>query len=66
MSIVRQDAIPMWNCDNFTFKHGIPGKAIMGALAGDKNLRAMDLANTLVEGQKLELVYIRGNGMLHS
>jgi hypothetical protein len=66
MSIVRQDGIPTWNCDDFTSQHGIPGKAIMGALAGDKNLRAMDLAHTLVKGQKLGLVYMRGNSMLHS
>ncbi|SPJ79434.1 uncharacterized protein FTOL_07825 [Fusarium torulosum] len=63
MSIVRQNEIPMWNCDKFTSQHGIPGKAIMGALAGDKNLRAMELAHTLVKGQNLELVYIRGNDL---
>ncbi|KAM0245938.1 hypothetical protein ACHAP5_005089 [Fusarium lateritium] len=61
MSIVRQDETPIWSCDDFTSKHGIPGKAIMGALAGDKTLRAMDLAYTLWDGQNVDFLYIRGN-----
>ncbi|KAM0479081.1 hypothetical protein ACHAP7_005682 [Fusarium lateritium] len=63
MSIVRQDETPIWSCDDFTSKHGIPGKVIMGALAGDKNLRAMDLAYTLWDGQNVDLLYIRGNDL---
>jgi hypothetical protein len=65
MSIVRQKEDPIWDCDEFMSQHGIPGKGIMGALAGDKNLRAIDLAYTLVDGETLQLVYVRGNGMLH-
>jgi hypothetical protein len=65
MSIVRQKEDPIWDCDEFMSQHGIPGKGIMGALAGDKNLRAMDLAYTLVDGETLQFVYVRGNGMLH-
>lgn len=65
MSIVRQGEASIWDCDQFMSQHGIPGKAIMGALAGDKNLRAMDLVHTLVDGEKLQLVYMRGNGMRH-
>lgn len=65
MSIVRQGEDPIWDCDEFMSQHGIPGKGISGALAGDECLRGMDLPQTLMHGQELDLLYIRGNGMLH-
>ncbi|KAF5666633.1 hypothetical protein FHETE_6132 [Fusarium heterosporum] len=66
MSIVRQDENPISNCDDFTAQRRIPGKAIMGALVGDRsasNLHGLDLANALIEGQSMKLVYIRGSDL---
>ncbi|KAM0355143.1 hypothetical protein ACHAPU_001004 [Fusarium lateritium] len=66
MSIVRQDETPVSNCDDFAAQRRIPGKAIMGALVGDRSARylhGLDLANTLIEGQSMNLVYIRGNDL---
>ena len=68
MSIVRQNEDIIWNLDEFVTKNKIPGKAIMGSLVGDKSARnphGMDLAHTLIQGQNMKLVYIRGNGMEH-
>ncbi|KAH7192927.1 uncharacterized protein B0J16DRAFT_411571 [Fusarium flagelliforme] len=66
MSIVRQNENIIWNLDEFVIKNRIPGKAIMGSLVGDKSARnphGMDLAHTLIQGQNMKLVYIRGNGL---
>ncbi|KAF5001169.1 hypothetical protein FGRMN_1193 [Fusarium graminum] len=66
MSIARQDENSISNCDDFTAQRRIPGKAIMGALVGDRSARdlhGLDLANTLIEGQSVKLVYIRGNDL---
>ncbi|KAF4443144.1 hypothetical protein F53441_11543 [Fusarium austroafricanum] len=66
MSIARQGDVPVWNCDAFTSQNNIPGKAIMGALIGDKSARnphGLDLAHTLIQGQNMKLVYIRGNDL---
>jgi hypothetical protein len=65
MSIVRQGEEAIWNSDNFNSENSIPGKAIMGTLIGDKTARnphGLDLAHTLIKGQDMKLVYIRGNG----
>ncbi|KAF4951553.1 hypothetical protein FSARC_12884 [Fusarium sarcochroum] len=64
MTIVRQGEESVWDCDAFASQRGIPGKAIMGALVGDKSARnphGLDLAHTLIRGQNMKLVYIRGN-----
>ncbi|KAM0551350.1 hypothetical protein ACHAPJ_008458 [Fusarium lateritium] len=66
MTIVRQGEESVWNCDDFASQRGIPGKAIMGALVGDKSARnphGLDLAHTLIRGQDMKLVYIRGNDL---
>ncbi|CAG7559366.1 unnamed protein product [Fusarium equiseti] len=66
MSIVRQNDDIIWNLDEFVTKNGIPGKAIMGSLVGDKSARnphGTDLAHTLIQGQNMPMVYIRGNGL---
>ncbi|KAF4470436.1 hypothetical protein FALBO_2666 [Fusarium albosuccineum] len=65
LSIVRQGEEAIWNSDNFTARRGIPGKAIMAALVGDKSARhahGLDLAHTLIRGQSAKIVYVRGNG----
>ncbi|KAF0636588.1 hypothetical protein FPSE5266_09890 [Fusarium pseudograminearum] len=64
MSIVRQDEVAVWNSDEYNSKNSIPGKSIMGALIGDKTARnphGLDLAHTLMQGQDMKLIYIRGN-----
>ncbi|KAF5974957.1 hypothetical protein FBULB1_7584 [Fusarium bulbicola] len=66
LGIMRQGDEPIWDCDAFMSEKGYPGKAIMGALIGDKsarNPRGLDLAHTLMKGRSLKLVYIRGNGV---
>ncbi|KAF5555507.1 hypothetical protein FMEXI_1487 [Fusarium mexicanum] len=65
LGIMRQGDEPIWDCDAFMSETGYPGKAIMGALIGDKSARnphGLDLAHTLMKGRSLKLVYIRGNG----
>jgi hypothetical protein len=65
LGIMRQGDEPIWDCDAFMSEKGYPGRAIMGALVGDKSARnphGLDLAYTLIRGQSLKLVYIRGNG----
>lgn len=65
LGIMRQGDEPIWDCDAFMSEKGYPGKAIMGALVGDKSARnphGLDLAHTLMKGTSLKLVYIRGNG----
>lgn len=65
LGIMRQGDEPIWDCDAFMSEKGYPGKAIMGALIGDKSARnphGLDLAHTLMKGRSLKLVYIRGNG----
>ncbi|KAG7434154.1 hypothetical protein Forpi1262_v004877 [Fusarium oxysporum f. sp. raphani] len=64
LGIVRQGDEPIWDCDLFMFEKSYQGKAIMGALIGDKSARnphGLDLAHTLVKGRSMKLVYIRGN-----
>ncbi|KAF4473762.1 hypothetical protein FAGAP_12903 [Fusarium agapanthi] len=64
LGIMRQGDEPIWDCDAFMSEKGYPGKAIMGALIGDKSARnphGLDLAHTLMKGRSLKLVYIRGN-----
>lgn len=66
MSIVRQGEEAVWNCDEFATRNSIPGKAIMASLIGDKSARnthGLDLAHTLIQGQDMKFVYVRGNGM---
>ncbi|KAL9573339.1 hypothetical protein ACKAV7_003024 [Fusarium commune] len=66
LGIMRQDDEPIWDCDAFMSKTGYPGRAIMGALVGDKSARnphGLDLAHTLIRGQSMKLVYIRGNDL---
>ncbi|KAF4997535.1 hypothetical protein FDECE_12065 [Fusarium decemcellulare] len=66
LSIVRQGEEAIWNSDNFTARQGIPGKAIMAALVGDKSARhahGLDLAHTLIRGQSAKIVYVRGNDL---
>lgn len=65
LGIMRQGDEPIWDCDAFMSEKGYSGKAIMGALIGDKSARnphGLDLAHTLMKGRSLKLVYIRGNG----
>ncbi|KAF5581994.1 hypothetical protein FPCIR_9852 [Fusarium pseudocircinatum] len=64
LGIMRQGDEPIWDCDAFMSEKGYPGKAIMGALIGDKSARnphGLDLAHTLIKGRSMKLVYIRGN-----
>ncbi|RGP74125.1 hypothetical protein FSPOR_1820 [Fusarium sporotrichioides] len=64
MTIVRQGEEAVWNSDDFASNNNIPGKAIMGTLIGDKTARnshGLDLAHTLIRGQDMKLIYIRGN-----
>ncbi|PTD09459.1 hypothetical protein FCULG_00007432 [Fusarium culmorum] len=64
MSIVRQDEVAIWNSDDHNSKNSVPGKSIMGVLIGDKTARnphGLDLAHTLMQGQDMKLIYIRGN-----
>ncbi|KAF5644882.1 uncharacterized protein FTJAE_2636 [Fusarium tjaetaba] len=64
LGIMRQGDKPIWDCDAFMSEKGYPGKAIMGALVGDKSARnphGLDLAHTLMKGRSMKLVYIRGN-----
>ncbi|KAF5599694.1 hypothetical protein FPANT_3146 [Fusarium pseudoanthophilum] len=64
LGIMRQGDKPIWDCDAFMSEKGYPGKAIMGALIGDKSARnphGLDLAHTLMKGRSMKLVYIRGN-----
>ncbi|KAF5552332.1 hypothetical protein FNAPI_7089 [Fusarium napiforme] len=64
LGIMRQGDEPIWDCDAFMSEKGYPGKAIMGALIGDKSARnphGLDLAHTLMKGRSMKLVYIRGN-----
>ncbi|KAF5666495.1 hypothetical protein FCIRC_10209 [Fusarium circinatum] len=64
LGIMRQGDEPIWDCDAFMSEKGYSGKAIMGALIGDKSARnphGLDLAHTLMKGRSLKLVYIRGN-----
>ncbi|KAH6979276.1 hypothetical protein EDB82DRAFT_568144 [Fusarium venenatum] len=66
ISIVKQGDDAIWNSDNYNSKNSIPGKSIMGALIGDKTARSpygLDLAHTLIQGQNMKLVYIRGNDL---
>ncbi|VZH87709.1 unnamed protein product [Fusarium fujikuroi] len=66
LGIMRQGDEPIWDCDAFMSEKGYPGKAIMGALIGDKSARnphGLDLAHTLMKGRSLKLVYIRGNDL---
>ncbi|KAG4274926.1 hypothetical protein FPRO04_08934 [Fusarium proliferatum] len=66
LGIMRQRDEPIWDCDAFMSEIGNPGKAIMGALIGDKSARnphGLDLAHTLMKGRSLKLVYIRGNDL---
>ncbi|KAJ4246253.1 hypothetical protein NW762_013603 [Fusarium torreyae] len=66
MTIVRQGEESVRNCDELASQRGIPGKAIMGALVGDRSARnphGLDLAHTLVRGQDMKLIYIRGNDL---
>ncbi|KAL7765673.1 hypothetical protein ACKLNR_003589 [Fusarium oxysporum f. sp. zingiberi] len=66
LGIMRQGDEPIWDCDAFMSEKGYPGRAIMGALVGDKSARnphGLDLAHTLIRGQSLKLVYIRGNDL---
>ncbi|CAF3495021.1 unnamed protein product [Fusarium graminearum] len=64
MSIVRQGEEAVWNSDDYNSKNSIPGKSIMGTLIGDKTARnphGLDLAHTLIRGQDMKLIYIRGS-----
>ncbi|KAF5694166.1 hypothetical protein FDENT_1471 [Fusarium denticulatum] len=66
LGIMRQGDEPIWDCDAFMSEKGYPGKAIMGALIGDKSARnphGLDLAHTLIKGRSMKLVYIRGNDL---
>ncbi|KAM0415931.1 hypothetical protein ACHAPT_013084 [Fusarium lateritium] len=66
LTVVRQREEAVWNSDEFIKKHGMPGKAIMAALVGDKstwNAHGLDLAHTLMRGQNTKLIYIRGNDL---
>ncbi|KAF9773533.1 hypothetical protein IL306_008640 [Fusarium sp. DS 682] len=67
MGIKRQGDEPIWDCDTFMSENRYHGKAIMGALIGDKSARnphGLDLAHTLIQGRSMKLVYIRGNGAI--
>ncbi|XEU95918.1 hypothetical protein FSHL1_001203 [Fusarium sambucinum] len=66
MSIMRQGEDAIWNSDDYNSKNSIPGKSIMGSLIGDKTARnphGLDLAHTLIRGQGMKLIYIRGNDL---
>ncbi|OBS19055.1 hypothetical protein FPOA_10779 [Fusarium poae] len=66
MSILRQGDDAVWNSDDYNSKNNIPGKSIMGTLIGDKTARnphGLDLAHTLIKGQDMKLIYIRGNDL---
>ncbi|KAF4950298.1 hypothetical protein FGADI_8281 [Fusarium gaditjirri] len=66
LGIMRQSDEPIWDCDAFMSENGYQGKAIMGALIGDKSARnphGLDLAHTLMKGRSMKLVYIRGNDL---
>ncbi|EXA43298.1 hypothetical protein FOVG_08305 [Fusarium oxysporum f. sp. pisi HDV247] len=63
LGIVRQGDEPIWDCDLFMFEKSYQGKAIMGALIGDKSARnphGLDLAHTLVKGRSMKLVLLNG------
>ncbi|KAI8677752.1 hypothetical protein NCS55_00493000 [Fusarium keratoplasticum] len=64
LTVVRQREEAVWNSDEFIKKHGMPGKAIMASLVGDRsawNAHGLDLAHTLMRGQNTKLIYVRGN-----